>query len=91
MGDVLLAVIMGIIGYLMIRFDYPRLTLVIAFVLGEIAERSFHQVRLISDGEVFSYMLGRPVSVILIVATVITFLLPAMRKVNWRGFLKTAK
>ena len=38
-GDVLLALIMGIFGYLMIRFDYPRLTLVIALVLGETAER----------------------------------------------------
>lgn len=79
MGDVLLTVVMGVLGYLMIRFDYPRLTLVIAFVLGETAERSFHQVRLISDGEVFPYMVGRPVSVILMVAIVITFLLPAMR------------
>jgi putative tricarboxylic transport membrane protein len=32
-GDVVLAMVMGIIGYLMIRFDYPRLTLVIALVL----------------------------------------------------------
>ncbi len=84
MADVLLAVVLGIIGYLMIRFDYPRLTLVIAFVLGETAERSFHQVRLISDGQVIEYMLGRTISVILIVAIVITFLLPAMRGINWR-------
>lgn len=84
MADVLLTVLMGILGYLMIRFDYPRLTLVIAFVLGEIAERSFHQIRLISDGQVIEYMLGRPVSVILILATLITFLLPAMRKLRWR-------
>ena len=83
MADVLLTVLMGILGYLMIRFDYPRLTLVIAFVLGEIAERSFHQIRLISDGQVIEYMLGRPVSVILIIATLITFLLPAMRNIRW--------
>lgn len=80
MADVLLTVLIGIFGYLMIRFDYPRLTLVIAFVLGETAERAFHQVRLISDGEVFSYMLSRPVSVVLMVAIVVTFFLPAMRK-----------
>ena len=33
-GDVILALVMGIVGYLMIRFDYPRLTLVIALVRG---------------------------------------------------------
>lgn len=84
MADVLLTVLLGLLGYLMIRFDYPRLTLVIAFVLGETAERSFHQVRLISDGQVVQYMLERPVSVVLIIATIITFLLPAMRKLPRR-------
>ena len=74
----------------MIRFDYPRLTLVIAFVLGEIAERSYHQVRLISDDNVMGYMLGRPISVILILATIITFFLPAMRKIPWSKLKRSA-
>ena len=91
MADVLVSVLIGVLGYLMIRFDYPRLTLVIAFVLGEIAERSFHQVRLISDGQVLEYMFGRPISVVLIVATVVTFLLPAMRKLPWRRRPEVAK
>lgn len=80
MADVLLTVIMGLLGYLMIRFDYPRLTLVIALVLGETAEKSFHQLQLISDGQALQFMLARPVSVILIVATIITFFLPIARK-----------
>jgi len=79
-GDVILAIIMGIIGYLMIRFDYPRLTLVIALVLGETAERSFHQTRQISDGEILSYMAARPQSLILIVLTLLTLFLPALRR-----------
>ncbi len=91
MADVLLTVLIGILGYLMIRFDYPRLTLVIAFVLGETAERSFHQVRLISDGQVVEYMLGRPISVILIAATLVTFLLPALRTVSWRRRTKVVE
>jgi putative tricarboxylic transport membrane protein len=84
MADVFLTVIMGILGYLMIRFDYPRLTLVIALVLGETAERSFHQVRIISDGRMLDFMLSRPVSIVLIVAILVTFLLPSMRKIRWR-------
>jgi putative tricarboxylic transport membrane protein len=90
MADVAVATIIGIVGYLMIRFDYPRLTLVIAFVLGEIAERSYHQVRLISDDNVMGYMLGRPISVILILATIITFFLPAMRKIPWSKLKRSA-
>ncbi len=84
MADVLLTVVMGLLGYLMIRFDYPRLTLVIALVLGETAERSFHQVQQISDGNSLAFMLGRPVSVLLIAATVITFLLPTARRLMER-------
>lgn len=80
MADVLLTVVMGALGYLMIRFDYPRLTLVIALVLGETAERSFHQVQMISDGHALDFMMGRPVSVVLVVATVLTFFLPISRK-----------
>jgi len=39
--NVVITAIFGIIGYLMIRFDYPRLTIVIALVLGASAERNF--------------------------------------------------
>jgi putative tricarboxylic transport membrane protein len=83
MADVLLTVVMGVLGYLMIRFDYPRLTLVIALVLGETAERSFHQVRIISDGQPLEFMLARPVSAVLLAAIVVTFLMPAMRRLRW--------
>ena len=83
-GDVVLAMIMGIVGYLMIRFDYPRLTLVIALVLGETAERSFHQTRMISDYDMTGFMAGRPQSLILIALIVLTLLLPSLRRVKWR-------
>jgi putative tricarboxylic transport membrane protein len=79
-GDVLLALIMGIFGYLMIRFDYPRLTLVIALVLGETAERSFHQSLLISDNNLVGLIMERPQAVFLVFATLLTLLLPALRK-----------
>jgi len=79
-GDVLLALIMGIFGYFMIRFDYPRLTLVIALVLGETAERSFHQSLLISDNNIFALILERPQAIILVLATILTLCLPALRK-----------
>jgi putative tricarboxylic transport membrane protein len=81
-GDVLLALIMGIFGYLMIRFDYPRLTLVIALVLGETAERSFHQSLLISDQNLVGLIMDRPQAIILVLATLLTLMLPALRKRN---------
>jgi putative tricarboxylic transport membrane protein len=83
MGDVILCVIMGIIGYLMMRFDYPRLTLVIALVLGETMERSFHLTRRISS-DMIGYIADRPVSLVLVGAIILTFLLPAYRSFRIR-------
>ena len=79
-ADVILCLVMGIVGYAMIRFDYPRLTLVIALVLGETAERSFHQTVLISDNRMLAFILGRPAAAILLVAIVLTLCLPILRK-----------
>lgn len=84
-GDVILAMVMGVVGYLMMRFDYPRLTLVIALVLGETAERSFHQTQMISDQDILGFMAGRPQSLILIALIVLTLLLPSLRRVRLFG------
>lgn len=40
-GDVFVAAFFGVLGYVMIRSDYPRITLVIAFVLSGLMETNF--------------------------------------------------
>lgn len=52
----------------------------IARVLGEMAERSFHQPRLIADDEVPGILRGRPVAVTPLGARANTFLLPTARQ-----------
>ena len=89
-GDVILTLVMGILGYIMIRFDYPRLTLVIALVLGDTAERSFHMTQMISDHHMWSFMFGRPAAVILILSILLTFFLPMARKVMARRAARRA-
>jgi putative tricarboxylic transport membrane protein len=78
-GDVVVCGIMGIIGYLMIRFDYPRLTFIIALVLGKTMEQAFHQSMNISDGAMLGYVAGRPTAVVLLVLIILTLLFPAFR------------
>jgi putative tricarboxylic transport membrane protein len=73
-----LSAIFGVIGYLMIRFDYPRLTIVIALVLGASAERNFHQSMLMSDGK-WSIYINRPLCLLLLTATVALLLFPMAR------------
>jgi putative tricarboxylic transport membrane protein len=78
-GDVLVCSIMGVIGYLMIRFDYPRLSFIIALVLGKTMEQAFHQSMIIADGSLVNYIAGRPTAVVLIVCIVLTLTFPAIR------------
>ena len=78
-GDVLVCSIMGVIGYLMIRFDYPRLSFIIALVLGKTMEQAFHQSMIIADGNLVNYIAGRPTAVVLIVCIVLTLMFPAIR------------
>jgi len=78
-ADMILTLVFGMIGYLMIRFDYPRMTLVIALVLGEIIERSLHQTLMISDDDLTVFFTRLP-SIILLVGIALVLALPALRR-----------
>jgi putative tricarboxylic transport membrane protein len=73
--NVIVTTVFAAIGYLMIRFEYPRLPLVIAIVLGSIAERNFRQSMMMSDGD-WSIYLQRGVSLALIALIVISLVAP---------------
>ena len=76
--NVVLTAVFGVIGYLMIRFDYPRLTIVIALVLGATAERNFHQSMLMSDGQ-WSIFTNRALCLALFSGIVILLALPLLK------------
>jgi putative tricarboxylic transport membrane protein len=76
--NVVLTAVFGIVGYLMIRFDYPRLTIVIALVLGASAERNFHQSMLMSDGK-WGIYLNRPICLLLLAGMIVLLALPIAR------------
>lgn len=77
-GDVVVTLISGIVGYLMLRFDYPRVPLVIAFVLGGLAERSYFQSMIMSDGSARIFF-SRGLSLTFFVITLACLLVPAIR------------
>lgn len=78
MYDVMLTVVFGVIGYLMIRFDYPRLPLVIALFLGEVMEVNFRQSMMIARGD-WTVFFTRPLSLILFILIVLSVCLPFIR------------
>jgi putative tricarboxylic transport membrane protein len=82
-GDVVVAGIFGMLGYVMIRFHYPRVTMVIALILGELAERSYHQSLSMGDGSATIFF-TRTTSLILFIVTVSCLLLPAAQHLRHR-------
>jgi putative tricarboxylic transport membrane protein len=79
-GDVATAVVFGIVGYLMIRLEFPRLTLVIALVLGNLAEVSFFQsARILRDD--WLAMLSRPPVGVLAVLILVSLSVPAVQRI----------
>jgi putative tricarboxylic transport membrane protein len=76
--NVVVSAVFGLIGYVMIRFDYPRITLVVAMVLGSLAERNYHQSMLMSDDS-WGIFVSRTASLILLVCIVLSLLSPALR------------
>ena len=50
--DVIMMLVFGVLGYLFKKLRYPLAPLVLALVLGDMAESSFRQSMLLSQGEV---------------------------------------
>jgi putative tricarboxylic transport membrane protein len=77
-GDVVLAGLFGVLGYIMIRFGFPRVTLVIALILGELAERSYHQSLNMSAGD-WTIFFTRATSLVIFILMIGFLLVPAAR------------
>jgi putative tricarboxylic transport membrane protein len=76
--DAFAAVIFGFVGYLMIRFDYPRLPLVIALFLGEVVEVNFRQTMMIANGD-WTIFFTRGLSLTLFLLIVVSLTVPYLR------------
>lgn len=68
--DVLLAVMFGVVGYILRRYGYDLGIVILAYVLGGIFERSVRRALAISDGEL-SIFVSTPISIAFAVITVI--------------------
>jgi putative tricarboxylic transport membrane protein len=81
-GDVLLTFIFGVLGYLMKKNEYPRVSLVIALILGELFEVNFRQAMRLHEFGRLNF-LERPIFLALVVLTILSLLYPFYRA--WRG------
>lgn len=77
--DVTLVIVIGAVGFLLRRFGYPAAPLVLALVLGPLAEQSLRQSLQMSEGSL-AILVQRPVTLTLLIAAAAALLLsPALR------------
>jgi len=80
-GDVVAAAAFGLFGFLLLKFGVSRVPIVIAFVLGPIAEQNFHRTLQISRGELSAFF-DRPISLLLLLATALVLAFPFVAAVR---------
>lgn len=73
MFDVWVAILFGVIGYAMRRFNMPLAPLILGFLLGPMFEQSLRQSLALSGGDVL-FVIGRPIALTLLIAAVIVLI-----------------
>jgi putative tricarboxylic transport membrane protein len=79
--DVGQMLVFGVVGYVMRKLDFSPAALVLALVLGPLAERALRQSLIISDAGVLIFF-TRPISSVLIVLALAAAVVPAVRAIR---------
>lgn len=77
--DVGVAIVMGALGYVLLRMEWPVVTLIMGLVLGHILEDRLRQSLSLSQGNPMIF-LERPLSLTLIVLCVLVIVVPVIRE-----------
>ncbi len=77
--DVVIMVVFGALGYAMRKLGYEPAPLVLAFVLGKLAEESVRQSLLLSRGS-FGILVERPIAGVLLAVAVLIMIAPALAR-----------
>jgi putative tricarboxylic transport membrane protein len=78
MLDVVVMVVMGIVGYLMRKYEFPGGPLVIGFILGPMVEKSLRQSLTRSHGS-WLIFLKSPICLVFLILTILSIIYPMIR------------
>jgi putative tricarboxylic transport membrane protein len=79
MFDVWMMMLFGIVGYVLLRNDFPVTPLLLARILGPLAEVSMRQSLILSEGS-YAIFFTRPICLFFIVVSVLSVLFAVFRK-----------
>jgi putative tricarboxylic transport membrane protein len=73
-------IVLGAIGWTIARFGFQASPIVLGLILGPIAEQGFVQAWIIGSAtdELFATFFGRPLSMVIIAATLLSLLYPVI-------------
>lgn len=89
MFDVFLAVLFGIIGYLMEKFNIPAAPMILGLILGGGAERGLRLSLVMSKGSALAYYFSRPICIILMLIIVLTIVVPMISNMRHKKKLSS--
>mgnify|MGYP000907708327 CR=1 FL=1 len=83
-GDVVTAIVFGVVGYVFKKLKYPQLGLILGLILGPIAETAFHQSMRISGGN-WRIFISRPISLFILACIAISLAYPVYLEIKYRA------
>ena len=79
-NDIWIMMAFGVLGFFMEKHNFSTAGVLLGLILGPIAEDGLRNLLIISDDSPISFMMGRPVSLIIIASIAIILSFPIIRK-----------
>ena len=73
--DLIVAFALGVVGFLMRRYDYPLAPVILGVVLGPLIDNNFRRGMIMTDGDVLA-LLTRPIAAAFLALALVSLLLP---------------
>ena len=73
--DLLLVFVLGVLGYVMKRYDYPLAPVILGIVLGPLIDNNFRRSMIMTDGSMVT-LLTRPGTAVILAVAILFFLIP---------------
>lgn len=77
--DIGIMLVAGVVGYFMQKWDFPPSPIVLALIMGPMAESSFRRALSLSSGS-YDFLYTRPITATLLVVAMASLLLPVIRR-----------
>lgn len=77
--DVIVMFIAGVVGYFMLRYDFPAPPIILGIILGPMMESNLRRSVVMSQGDL-SIFYTRPITVVLLCLAIITLFSPLLTK-----------